>query len=411
MVSYRSNIDRTNLFDVPNYSKLISIVKDINDKPWVRPFCAILVSTGCRVSEGLYLKRGHIKFIDYNNKEIPADRLLLSDIATIQMNFHTEKNKKSKHRIVPIIKNELFLPLVEIIVDYCKNFKFDDTLLFPYTRGTAWVAIKRVIGKDFFPHYLRHANVTNDTRAGVPPTIQRSKFGWTDLRPHSIYSHLNYLDILNEQQKAYGGPSKKEEIISIIDQHKEERNEYLDARNYVAPPISNEPAKLKEMAAHPDAFNSKENIDIVKITEVINELPPVERKNEDKVLEEPVQAILPIDDPNFKPEPRIYKDPMFIGPELIKSNTEEKDFLKVNPAGAHLFEPGVIVKDHVVLITKSDDKMKEIKRKMDPEKVIPIYNPDSAMLKKVAHMHAIRKAKLEAIKKVQDFESSLVAVV
>ena len=250
--SLKSNIDRGNLFDVPSYTKMIDVVKKINDKPWIRPACAILLATGCRVGELLYLKRGNIKFMNYNNKEILSEDLILSDVATIQFNMSTEKNRKNKYRVVPLIKNTLFLDLVEIIVDYCRLIKYDNTMLFPYTRGAVWYAIKRNVGKDFFPHYLRHINVTNDTRSGVSPVIQKSKFGWTDLRPHSVYSHLNFLDVLNEQKKVFGEATQKEEIYKVLDDNMEARQKYNDERKFKPDPVEQERAMIVDRTNHPE---------------------------------------------------------------------------------------------------------------------------------------------------------------
>ena len=57
---------------------------------------------------------------------------------------------------------------------------------------------------NYYPHFLRHASVTNDTRAGINPAILKSKYGWSDLRPHSIYSHLNYVDLMEAQRRVFG---------------------------------------------------------------------------------------------------------------------------------------------------------------------------------------------------------------
>jgi hypothetical protein len=365
MTSYKSNIDRTNLFDVPSYSKMISIVKTVQDKPWVKPALAILIGTGCRAQELLYLKRGNIKFIDYNNKEIANDKLLLAEVATIQFNFHTEKNRKNKHRIVPLIKNEMFFDLVEIVVDYCSNFKYDDTLLFPYTRVSLWYAIKRVMGKDFFPHYLRHMNVTNDTRAGVSTVIQKTKYGWTDLRPHSVYSHLNYVDVLNEQQKVFGEASKK--VVEVINEHVKVREDYNKERDFKPEPISETRPAYVERTNHPEPPPEITNEDIIleKAIMEIKELPPTEKSSI-------VVESKPVDTVEKTVEKRKPGNLLFKGPELPKSDTEGKQFAEIDPKGKDFFKDGTIVKDKVVLVTHNKETFNKLKNAYDPDKVIPL---------------------------------------
>ena len=391
--SLRSSIDRNNLFDVPSYTKLISIVKGVKDKPWIRPAIAVLAATGCRVGELLYLKRGNIKFIDYHNQEIPADSLSLSNVATIQFNMQTEKNRKSKLRVVPLIKNELFLDLVEIIVDYCKNFKYDDTLLFPYTRGAVWYAVKRNIGKDFFPHYMRHANATNDSRAGVSVMIQKSKFGWTDTRPASVYSHLNYVDVLNEQTKAFGKPTEKEKIYNVLDEHADARKEYNEERNFIPEPASEERAAYIESAKHPkpDPPETIEDIAVIKVVEAIKEMP----KTDFVPREEPVPVDLSIP---IEHEKREYPEPKFVGPQLPDPQPLPP-FDTIKKEGAKFFKSGMIVKDKVVIVADTQQKMKVMQNSYDPTKVIPVFrsNPDNA-----ARMENLRKYREKVAKEKSD---------
>ena len=402
--SLRSNIDRSNLFDVPSYTKLIDVVKKVNDKPWIRPCLACLAATGGRVSEILYLKRGNIKFLDYNNKEILAEDLILSNVATIHFNLYTEKNRTSKHRVVPLIKNELFLPLVEIIVDYCKEIRYDDTLLFPYTRGAVWYSIKRNIGKDFGCHWMRHVNATNDARAGVSPSVQQAKYGHTDLRAQSRYHHLNVLDILNEQRKAFGEPNKKEEIYKVIDANVETRKVYNEERNFEAPPIKEERAVYAESAAHPekkpDVPPTLEDITIKKIVEGIKQMPELK----DKMEEKPEPVTLPIDDPTFVKEIRKYPEPKFVGPELPKQPNIKKEFNTVKPGTEHLFKEGMIVNNKVIVVESSLDKLSDIKKTYDPDKVIPVHVINKQYMARVANL---RKAKQQR----KDENDQLVAVV
>ena len=375
--SFKSNIDRNNLFDVPSYATLTKRIKGIKDKPWVQPACAIMVCCGCRVKELLYLKRGNIKFFDYINKEIPEDKLILSNVATVQLNFHTEKNRKSQHRVVPLIKNEVFVDMIEIIVDYCKKFKYDETLLFPYSRVSVWRATKRSVGKDFFPHYFRHANCTNDTRAGVSPVILKTKFGWSDLRPHSVYSHLNFLDVLNEQKKVFGEATKKEEIAEVIEKHADVRKEFVENSNNLATSQKVEDSKpiRIENEEHEEPVDpiteAKDTETLNKIAALMETLP----KNPD-IPEK--KAPIPVDLDEETPPPVKREESKFVGPEIHKSPT--KEFLSINPAGAQYFKSGTIVDNKVVITGTVPAEIEKIKAHNDPERVIPMLkpNPDTA---------------------------------
>jgi len=400
--SLKSNIDRSNLFDVPSYTKLIDVIKKINDRSWVKPACGILAATGCRVGELIFMKRSNIKFIDYNNKEISNDQLALSNVATIQFNMSTEKNRKSKYRIVPLIKNDLFLDLVEIVVDYCKEIKYDDTMLFPYTRGAVWYAIKRNLGKDFFPHYLRHINVTNDTRGGVSLMIQKSKYGWTDTRPGSVYSHLNYLDVLNEQKKAFGEPNKKEELYKVIDANVEARQKYNDERGFKNQSIGEERAVLAESAAHPEpaAPPTEEDIMIKKMIQTMKAMPEFKNKMEEK----PEAVTLPIDDPTFVKEVRKYPEPKFQGVQLPDPKPITKEFDTIKKEGTKFFKEGMIVNNKVVLTETGQEKIDKLKQKYDPNKVIPVLVENKQYAARIANLRRVQQKK-------QDDNDQLVAVV
>lgn len=404
--SLRSGIDRTNLFDIPSYAKLIEMVKGVDDKPWIRPCLAVLAATGGRVSEILYLKRGNIKFINYHGQDIPHDKLSLSEVATIQFNLSTEKNRKAKFRIVPLIKNQLFLDLVEIIVDYCKNFKYDDTLLFPYTRGAVWYSIKRNLGKDFGCHWVRHVNCTNDSRAGVSPTIQKAKYGHTDLRAQSAYQHLNFVDIINEQTKAFGKPTEKEKVYAVINEHVEARKEYNEERNFKPEPASKERAVYNESAKHPkpDSPATVEDLIVIKAIEAIKEMP----KTDFIPREESVPVVLPIDDPTFVKEVRKYPEPKFVGPQLPDPQPLPP-FDTVKEEGVKFFKTGTIIKDKVVLVVDTKQKMEAIQHTHDPTKVIPVFkpNPENAArmenLRKYREKVATQKANVKEEKESTDY--------
>jgi hypothetical protein len=224
MGSQKTSVDRINLSDIPTYSKMFERIKSINlddykgytrkRMNWVKAASTMMLLTGCRCSEMLLLRKKDIRFFGFNNNELLGD-FDISQIASMQFNLFTEKNRKNKYRVVPVVKNSFFIDMISIVYDYYKTFEYDDSFLFPYTRQAVWYAIKAVYGNDMFPHFLRHIAVTNDTKAGISPSIIKSKYGWTDLRPHSIYSHLNWFDIQTAQTAAWGTPAPAPQAIEL----------------------------------------------------------------------------------------------------------------------------------------------------------------------------------------------------
>ena len=140
----------------------------------------------------------------------------MNDVSVVQFNMYTEKNRKVKYRIVPVVKNDFFKDMLIIVYSYWRKFRHGGSMLFPYTRKHIWEVVKDKLGRDYFPHFIRHSAVTNDTRAGINPSILRAKFGWSDLRPHAIYSHLNYNDLLNAQIAIFGASKRSDNPIQDV---------------------------------------------------------------------------------------------------------------------------------------------------------------------------------------------------
>jgi len=220
----KSSIDRNNLADIPSYTKMFEKIKAVDPSKgkgnvkkrlnWIKAASAILVLTGCRVTELLLLRKKDIRFFGFNKAELMGN-FDISEIASMQFNLYTEKNRKNKYRVVPVVKNSFFIDVLSIVFDYWRQFDYDDSFIVPYTRQSVWYGLKTVFGNDMFPHFLRHVAVTNDTKAGISPSIIKSKYGWTDLRPHSIYSHLNWFDIQSAQTSAWGGPAPAAQAIIL----------------------------------------------------------------------------------------------------------------------------------------------------------------------------------------------------
>jgi len=219
MESRKSNFERNNLHEVPSYQNIFDKIRSYKVKTlagrWIKPTLYIMVLTGARISEILLLKKSDVKWHGYNGRELYGD-FTFADVASVQFNLFTEKNRKNKYRIIPVVKNDFFLEALESVYKYWKDTEYDSSYLIYRCRQTVWLAVKKALGNDYYPHLMRHISVTNDTKAGISPSILKSKFGWTDLRPHSIYSHLNWFDIQSAQETAFGNAVIKPEVKEIV---------------------------------------------------------------------------------------------------------------------------------------------------------------------------------------------------
>jgi len=170
----KSDYDRSNLHDVPSYQKIFSQIRQYKSKNsrtlWIQPALYLMVLTGARITELTLLKKKDVKFFDYSNRELYGE-FTFSDVASVQFNLFTEKNRKNKYRIVPVVKNDFFLEALEEIYNYWQKIEYDSSYLFYRSRQSMWFGVKRALGKDYYPHLMRHISVTNDTKAGISPSI------------------------------------------------------------------------------------------------------------------------------------------------------------------------------------------------------------------------------------------------
>lgn len=160
-------------------------------------FVAILHECGPRISEligtsktpKLTLGQFHFEAEDELHLTLPILKL------------KTRQNKK-----LPIIlsnnKNSKF------ITTYLRQFgepdydnpeelkKWKETELFKFGRIRGYQIVQKVLGKDWFPHFLRHQKVTDlVTKYDFSDTQTVRYMGWADGRPMSRYAHLRTSDL------------------------------------------------------------------------------------------------------------------------------------------------------------------------------------------------------------------------
>ena len=124
----------------------------------------------------------------------------------------------------------------------------------------------------------------------------------------------------------------------------------------------------------------------------------------DKMEVKPEAITLPIDDLTIVKEVRKYPEPKFVGVQLPEPTPITKDFVTVKKEGAHLFKPGMVVDNKIVITETGQEKIDKIKQKYDPTKVIPVLVENKQYASRIANLRRVQQKK-------QDDNDQLVAVV
>lgn len=158
-----------------------------------KAFLAAWFLTGRRVSEILDLKEKQVS-VD-TSKGYPI--LKFEDMIVLKKkpNYKT-KNEALQHpkKSLPIhLKNPVEAELAEHLVSYCRTVKHPDQRLFDFTRQRAWQIVKEVLGKKYFPHWIRHSRVTDMViRKHWNGETITDFMAWSDQRQLGKYTHLDW---------------------------------------------------------------------------------------------------------------------------------------------------------------------------------------------------------------------------
>ena len=145
-----------------------------------RSFCAMLAHTGCRLSEATELT---IRSIDLSAKVVIFRSL--------------KKRKQRVFRAVPVPPDFLdMLDMVHGVREIQSTGKGLNKLLWPWSRPTAWRAVKTVIraagipeGPHASPKGLRHGFAIHALGKGIPITMLQKWLGHAVLATTAIYAN------------------------------------------------------------------------------------------------------------------------------------------------------------------------------------------------------------------------------
>jgi len=155
----------------------------------------ILYLTGARISEVLKLRRKDITWGSPQDK-----KTLVFDLITL-------KNKRQKHRKIPVVLNsEYEKKMAEELIEYVNRFEKGNSALFKIERTNATHRLKRMLkiyvratkdGKTdvveeypfrIHPHYLRHCRLTHLVDMyGIDAVSLKTFAGWTGLDMADTY--------------------------------------------------------------------------------------------------------------------------------------------------------------------------------------------------------------------------------
>jgi hypothetical protein len=175
----------------PLTQEQISIkINSIPELKW-RAFFSTLYLTGCRIRELTpYKKRGY--------KGLTKGQIELKQLG--DKSFLVLKNVPILKRRIHIFKN-IPLPLhcesgiVKNLQDYVNTLQ-DDEVLFPFYRQLIYRNCAKYLGKEIFPHLIRHFRASILVADyGFQEHELVHFIGWNDSRMASTYVHLNWESI------------------------------------------------------------------------------------------------------------------------------------------------------------------------------------------------------------------------
>jgi len=163
-------------------------VKDMIEKAnheYMRCIISLLYLYGMRISEVLSLKKEDIRFDEYYL------------YCRIRVSKRQRKSKSEqipyRHTIPVNVKHQF----IHYIIDHWYNID-EGNYLFEsrinsnehIDRRTVALYLER-LNKSVYPHLFRHTRATRLAEAGASASQLQAWFGWSDMRPATVYVHQN----------------------------------------------------------------------------------------------------------------------------------------------------------------------------------------------------------------------------
>lgn len=220
----------SNIVDFSNFPDFREVRKKILDSPlppeqWHKPCFAILLITGCRVSELLALRKKDIVWTDENKNPVePVEDM--SNVRIVYFNLITLKRRGANKpmRRFPVLNDVRYSGLLKIVFDYWLCCPYEDTMLFEGKyRLKVWYAMKRHLDKEYYPHMLRHVSASYYAQNGVIGAGLKKRFGWakeTSAEPYVNLSDDYLLDKERELSKSFVDIKEVKEVKKKVEEVK-----------------------------------------------------------------------------------------------------------------------------------------------------------------------------------------------
>jgi len=183
---------------------------------WHKPAFAILLITGCRISELVALRKKDIVWCD-SNKDPVEPTETIDNVRIVFFNLITLKRRglNKPMRRFPVLNDIRYNELLKVVYRYWASCPTDDTELFERKYPiTIWKAMKKYLDSEYYPHLFRHISATYYAQNGVIGAGLKKRFGWAKETSAEPYVNLND-DYLLEKEYEISAKTKLVEPVEI----------------------------------------------------------------------------------------------------------------------------------------------------------------------------------------------------
>ncbi len=194
------------------------VIECLAPKRWHQPAFAILLITGCRISELIALRKKDITWTDANKEPVmPTEDL--SNVKIVFFNLVTLKRRGlgKPMRRFPVLNDIRYNELLKTVIKYWMSCPTEDTLLFERkTAYSVWLSMRKNLDNDYYPHLFRHISATYYAQNGVIGAGLKKRFGWAKETSAEPYVNLNDDYLLEKEYEISGKASNVVPVASII---------------------------------------------------------------------------------------------------------------------------------------------------------------------------------------------------